>query len=75
MIHSDYIETLSLQVEGEDIGNFKSIISKLLVASSQSGFKKPFTVEERKFIEELAESIGVRKPEKNNIHAEKYTVS
>lgn len=71
MIEVEKINILNIQLQEEDINNFISILDKLLIASSQPGFKKPFTNDERGTIELLAEAVGLDKPESNNIIVEK----
>ena len=74
MIESEHIEILVLKFKEEDIGNFVSIIEKLLIASNQTGFKKPFSAEERDTIYGIADTIGLDIPDTNNIYADRDTI-
>jgi len=71
MIEVERIRTLNVRIQGQDIDNFISIMEKLLVASKQSGFKKPFTVEERATILGVADSLELDKPREVNINSNK----
>ena len=69
MIEAEKINILTLSFQDKDIDNFVSIIEKLLIASNQVVFKKPFTIEERNTIYDIAKSVGIELPENINIYA------
>lgn len=59
MISLDHTQILTIQIEGLDIQYFVDVVKKLLATSTQAGFKKSFTLEEREFIKELAANMGM----------------
>lgn len=60
MIDIQYTKIINLTIQDEeDINTFVSLITKLLVASKQTGFKKPFNDSERFLITNIAEMLGL----------------
>lgn len=74
MIEIEKISILNLRVEGEDIESFISLWDKLLVASNQTGFKRPFNENEIIFIRNIANELGLDNDTKGKIVSEKEQV-
>jgi hypothetical protein len=74
MIQIEQLRALNLQIQDEDIDTFITLLNKLLIASKQTGFKKPFTVKERDLIMRIAENLGLDNPEESKINAEKEQI-
>jgi hypothetical protein len=61
---------LNIQFQDEDIDVFVSLLNKLLVASKQTGFNKPFNTQERILIETMSNNMGLNNPEEIRIQNE-----
>lgn len=71
MVEIQQVRMLNLQIQDEEIDTFISLINKLMVASKQTGFKKPFDEWERALIESISEQLGLNKPEEISIDISK----
>lgn len=68
------IKTLNIVFQDEEADIFIQIIKKLQISVHQSGFKKPFAIEERDLIEDIAEYLELESPEEAKIYSEKEQV-
>ena len=58
--------TFILTTEGQnDIGLYSNVIKKCYKEANKAGFRNMFTRQERDFIEEMANMLGVDKEEKH----------
>jgi len=71
MIESQQYHAINISVQDEDISTFMDLLSKLLIACKQTGFKKPFNTNERDLIERIAESLNLDKPQECVIDVDK----
>lgn len=71
MVEIQQVRMLNLQIQDEEIDTFISLINKLMVASKQTGFKKPFDEWERNLIDNISTQLGLSKPEECNIDVDK----
>lgn len=67
MIDIQQVKMLNLQLQDEDIDVFVGLMKKLMVASKQTGFKKPFDSIERSLIENISGKLGLIKPDEINL--------
>lgn len=70
MMEIQQIRMLNIQFQDEDIDVFVSLLNKLLVASKQTGFNKPFNTQERILIETMSNNMGLNNPEEIRIQNE-----
>lgn len=71
MAEVQQVRMLNLQIQDDEIDTFASLITKLMVASKQTGFKKPFNEWERALIESISEQLGLSKTEECSIDISK----
>ena len=59
MVKIEEVRVLSIQLQDEDVDNFISIMTKLLMEAKKPGFRKYLTNEESITLNEIAEGIGL----------------
>ena len=71
MAEVQQVRMLNLQIQDDEIDTFASLITKLMVASKQTGFKKPFNEWERNLIDNISTQLGLSKTEECSIDTSK----
>jgi hypothetical protein len=59
MVKIEEVRVLSIQLQDEDVDNFISIMTKLLMETKKPGFRKYLTDDESATLNEIAEGIGL----------------
>ncbi|MCK9429246.1 MAG: hypothetical protein M0R17_04530 [Candidatus Omnitrophica bacterium] len=71
MIEIQQTRLLNLQLQDEDIEIFISLVNKLMIATKQTGFKKPFNESQRVLIENIFSQLKLDEIESVNIYSER----
>lgn len=74
MIELNKLRLITIQIQDDDIDIFISLFSKLMVASKQVGFKKPFNEYERNLILNIANQLELDDVEEVKIISEKEQI-